>query len=342
MYGVRMFIDEANIFVKAGDGGNGCVSFRREKHVPRGGPNGGNGGRGGSVIIRTDEQMATLLDMTQRARYLGENGRPGSGKRRQGKSGEDVVIRVPAGTIIRDRDRGNVLRDLTRPGEEVRVARGGRGGRGNKAFATATDQTPRHAEEGKPGEERWLQLELKLIADVGLVGLPNAGKSTLLSRMSSAHPKIADYPFTTLQPQLGIVEGPDYVRFVMADIPGLLEGAHQGIGLGDEFLRHIERTRLILHIVDAAPGEGAPPPDEAYRVVRQELAAYSADLGGRPEIVVANKMDLTGAELGVKVLRGIVDNELCAVSAAVGTGLDDLTRRISRLITELRQPSPDA
>ncbi|KPJ56564.1 MAG: hypothetical protein AMS16_02160, partial [Planctomycetes bacterium DG_58] len=292
--------------------------------------------------IRADEQLATLLDMTQRARYVAENGRPGSGKRRHGKSGQDVIVRVPVGTIVRDRDRGNVLRDLTHAQEEVCVARGGRGGRGNKAFATATDQTPRHAEEGKPGEERWLHLELKLIADVGLVGLPNAGKSTLLSRMSSAHPKIADYPFTTLQPQLGIVSGPDYVRFVMADIPGLLEGAHEGIGLGDEFLRHIERTRLILHVIDAAPAEGAPTPDEAYRIVRREIAAYSSDLTGRPEIVVANKMDLTGAELSVKTLRAVVGTtELCAVSAVVGTGLNDLIRRISQRVKELRQTVPD-
>ena len=296
MYGVTVFIDEAEILVKAGDGGDGCVSFRREKHVPRGGPDGGDGGRGGNISMRADEQITTLLDMTQRARYIAQDGRPGSGKRRHGKSGQDIVILVPAGTIVRDSNRGNVLRDLTRPGEEVCVVRGGRGGRGNKAFAGPTNQTPRHAEEGKPGQERLLHLELKLIADVGLVGLPNAGKSTLLSRLSSAHPKIADYPFTTLQPQLGIVEGPDDVRFVMADIPGLLEGAHRGVGLGDEFLRHIERTRVILHVVDAAPAEGAPRPDAAYAVVRRELAAYSAELAARPEMVVANKLDLTDAQ----------------------------------------------
>jgi len=336
-----MFIDEAEIFVKAGDGGDGCVSFRREKHVPRGGPDGGDGGRGGSILIRADEQITTLLDMTQRARYIAASGRPGSGKRRHGKSGDDVVILVPVGTIVRDRDRGNVLRDFTRHGEELYVVRGGRGGRGNKALAGPLNQTPREAEEGEPGGERWLHLELKLIADVGLIGLPNAGKSTLLSRLSSAHPKIADYPFTTLQPQLGIVEGPDDVRFVMADIPGLLEGAHRGVGLGDEFLRHIERTRVLLHVVDAAPVEGAPAPDEAYAIVRRELAAYSAGLAARPEIVVANKLDLTGAELGVKALRRTVDKEICAVSAAVGTGLDDLKRRISHFIKGLRQAASD-
>lgn len=342
MYGAVMFIDEADIYVRGGRGGDGCVSFRREKHVPRGGPDGGDGGDGGSVIIRADEQLTTLLDMTQRARYLAGNGRPGSGKRRSGKSGEDVVIRIPVGTILRDRDRGNILRDLTEPGEEVRVARGGRGGHGNKYFATAIDQTPRYAEEGRPGGERWLHLELKLIADVGLVGLPNAGKSTLLSHMSSAHPKIADYPFTTLQPQLGIVEGGDLARFVLADIPGLIEGAHQGVGLGDEFLKHIERTRLILHVVDAAPPEGSPAPDEAYRVLRKELAAYSPELAARPEIVVANKMDLTGAEDGLKLLDPlVVDRDLCAVSAAAGTGLDDLKRCILKTLRELREAEPD-
>jgi len=341
MYGADMFIDEAKIVVKAGDGGNGCVSFRREKHVPRGGPNGGDGGRGGSIHLRTDTQITTLLDMTQRARYVAENGRPGSGKLRSGKSGEDIIIRVPVGTIVRDALRGNILRDLNKPGQQICVARGGRGGHGNKFFANAVDQTPRHAEEGHPGEERTLHLELKLIADVGLVGLPNAGKSTLLSRLSKAQPKIADYPFTTLSPQLGIVEGPEHQRFVMADIPGLIEGAHQGVGLGDAFLRHIERTRLILHMVDVAPMQGAPKPDEAYRVIRGELAAYSTELASRPEIVVANKLDLTEAEEGVKLLRKTVDNELCAISAVTGTGLQRLMHRILLQLKELRQADPD-
>ncbi|HUV39010.1 MAG TPA: GTPase ObgE [Planctomycetota bacterium] len=335
-----MFIDEAEIEVEAGRGGDGCVSFRREKHVPRGGPNGGDGGRGGSIFLRADEQIGTLLDMTQRARYVAESGRAGSGKRHTGKSGEDVIIRVPVGTIVRDADRGNVLRDLDTPGQEICVARGGRGGHGNKFFATATEQTPRHAEEGEPGQRRRLHLELKLIADVGLVGLPNAGKSTLLSRLSKAHPKIADYPFTTLTPQLGIVEGPGQERFVMADIPGLIEGAHQGVGLGDAFLRHIERTRLIVHIVDVAPIEGAPAVVEAYRVIRNELAAYSRNLAARPEVVVANKLDLTGAAQGVKLLRETVDKDVCAISAAVGTGLKELLRRILHALKELRQADP--
>jgi GTP-binding protein len=335
-----MFIDEAEILVKAGSGGNGCVSLRREKHVPRGGPDGGDGGNGGSVTIVADEQIATLLDVTQRARYVAKSGKPGSGKQRHGKSGEELVIRLPVGTIVRDRDRGNVLRDLAEPGMRLCVARGGRGGHGNKFFATSTDRTPRRAEEGQPGEERWLRLELKLIADVGLVGLPNAGKSTLLSRMSRAHPKVAAYPFTTLQPQLGIVEGPEFARFVLADLPGVIEGAHRGVGLGDEFLRHIERTRLILHVVDAAPLAGAPTPGEAYRIVRREIAAYSADLADRPEIVVANKMDLTGATDGLKSLRRAVGDEVSAVSAVVGTGLDDLKRRIFARLSDLSQGGP--
>jgi len=335
-----MFIDEAEIFVKAGSGGNGCVSFRREKHVPRGGPNGGDGGSGGSVYIVADEQIATLLDVTQRARYVAPDGRPGQGKLRHGKSGEDFLIRLPVGTIVRDRDRGNVLRDLSEAGMRLCVARGGRGGHGNKFFASSTDRTPRRAEEGQDGEERWLRLELKLIADVGLVGLPNAGKSTLLARMSRARPKVASYPFTTLQPQLGIVEGPDFTRFVLADIPGLIEGAHRGVGLGDEFLRHIERTRILLHVVDAAPLEGGPTPGEAYRVLRKEIAAYSAELAARAEIVVANKMDLTGATDGLKSLERAVHGEVCAVSAVVGTGLDDLTRRIFSTLTDLRRHTP--
>ncbi len=335
-----MFIDEAEIEVKAGDGGRGCISFRREKHVPRGGPSGGEGGRGGSIYLLADEQITTLLDMTQRSTYRAASGRGGSGHKRTGKSGDDLVIRVPVGTIVKDAERGHVLRDMTAPGERLCVARGGRGGHGNAWYATAIDQTPRIAEEGEPGEHRRLALELKLIADVGLVGLPNAGKSTLLSRLSSAHPKIAAYPFTTRQPQLGIVEGPGFFRFVMADIPGLIEGAHVGVGLGHEFLRHIERTRLIVHIVDAAPLDGSPDPGKAWRTVRDELAAYSADLARRPEIVVANKLDLTGAEKGVKRLEKAAGRKVVAISAVAGTGLEELRRQIVKALGEL--PKPEA
>jgi len=332
-----MFIDDADIYIKAGNGGNGCVSFRREKFVPRGGPDGGDGGRGGSVHVVADGQIHTLLDMTHRARYIADNGRPGSGKKRYGKSGRDVDIRVPVGTIVRDRDRGNVLRDMVEPGQRICVARGGKGGRGNRRFATSTNQAPHYAEEGEQGQERRLHLELKLIADVGLVGLPNAGKSTLLARMSSAHPKIADYPFTTRRPQLGIVAGPDYARLVMADIPGLIEGAHDGVGLGDEFLKHIERTRLILHIVETTPPDGAPTPADAYRIIRGELAAYSADLAERPEIIVANKMDLTDAEEGLQQLRECADKDVYGISAVTGAGIEVLRNRMFQAVNTLRQ-----
>ncbi len=335
-----MFIDEADILVKAGDGGDGCVGFRREKHVPRGGPNGGEGGRGGSIFMLADEQITTLLDMTQRSTYRAASGHRGQGHLRSGKSGDDVIIRVPVGTIVRDGDRGHVLRDLKTPGERICVARGGRGGHGNAWFASATDQTPRVAESGLPGDARRLHLELKLIADVGLVGLPNAGKSTLLSRLSAAHPKIAAYPFTTRTPQLGIVEGPGYARFVMADIPGLIEGAHLGVGLGHEFLKHIERTRIIVHIVDVAPVEGTLQPANAYKVVREELAAYSADLAKRPEIVVANKLDITGADAGVKKLKKVAGKNVLAISAVTGVGLEALRRHILKVLSELPAAEP--
>ncbi len=242
-----MFVDEAVIFVKGGDGGNGCVSFRREKYVPYGGPDGGDGGKGGDIIIHVSDKIDTLLDLTSRVKYIAGNGAHGKGSTKRGKDGNDLSINLPRGTVIKDRESGRILKDMDTAGENLVIARGGRGGRGNKCFATSTNQVPRQAEKGRPGEERWLILELKLLADVGLIGMPNAGKSTLLSRISAARPKIADYPFTTLQPQLGIVEVEDYRRFVVADIPGLIEGAHRGVGLGDEFLRHIERTRLLSH-----------------------------------------------------------------------------------------------
>ncbi|MGD2175514.1 MAG: GTPase ObgE, partial [Candidatus Brocadiaceae bacterium] len=242
------FVDEARIAVKGGDGGDGCVSFRREKYVPRGGPDGGDGGDGGDVILEADPNLFTLLDLVSRARYAAGDGERGKPKNQDGANGEDVVVRVPAGTLVIDRDAELTIADLDEPHRRVVVARGGNGGRGNTHFASATHQTPREYEEGEPGQERNLQLELKLVADVGLIGLPNAGKSTLLSQISAAHPKIAAYPFTTLQPVVGIVETPDYERFVVADLPGLIQGAHEGKGLGDEFLRHVERTRLLVHL----------------------------------------------------------------------------------------------
>jgi GTP-binding protein len=321
-----VFVDEAIIYVKGGDGGNGCVSFRREKYVPRGGPDGGDGGKGGDVIIRVSDKIDTLLDLTSRVKYIAGNGANGKGSTKKGKDGNDLQIDLPRGTVIKDKTSGRILKDMSDVGETLVIARGGRGGRGNKCFATSTNQVPRQAEKGKPGEERWLALELKLLADVGLIGMPNAGKSTLLSRISAARPKIADYPFTTLQPQLGIVEVEDYRRFVVADIPGLIEGAHRGIGLGDEFLRHIERTRLLVHILDVSPLAQVDPA-EAYFMIRNELMQYNPVLAEKAEIVIANKMDLLDAETGAKciqVLEEKLSKPVCPVSMVTGSNLDRL------------------
>jgi GTP-binding protein len=326
-----MFIDRATIHVKAGNGGHGVVSFRHEKFVPRGGPDGGDGGNGGSVILRADDSVQTLLDFTYRSHYHAESGTPGRGKKCHGRNGADLTIRVPVGTVVRDRDAGLQLRDLSQDGMTIVVAAGGKGGRGNAFFRSSTNQTPRQAEPGLPGEERWLRLELKLIADVGLAGMPNAGKSTLLARTTAARPKIADYPFTTIQPYLGIVELSDYRRFVMADIPGLIEGSHLGHGMGDEFLRHIERTRLIVHVIDMAPLSG-PSPAEAYRIVRGELAAYSAALVERPHLIAANKMDLPEAAAGLEAFRREVDGEVFPISAVTGQGVEALLERAHQLL----------
>ncbi len=333
-----MFIDHAEIYVRAGKGGHGCVSFRREKYVPKGGPDGGDGGRGGAVILVTDDSVTTLLDMTGRHHWIAENGRPGSGQNRTGRSGRDLEIRLPPGTLVYDRDSDRLLKDLNQPGMRVVIARGGRGGQGNAKFATSRRQTPRFAQPGGESEERWLRLELKLIADVGLVGLPNAGKSTLLSRVSAARPKIANYPFTTLEPQLGIVDVSGYRRFVMADIPGLIEGAHEGHGLGDDFLRHIERTRVIVHLIDVHPLEGEPTPAEAYHIIRKELQAYSPLLAGKPELIVANKIDLAPDREAVDELRDELGGvEVRAISGVTGAGLSGLAERLWDMIQEARQ-----
>lgn len=289
-----MFVDTARIIVKAGQGGRGCVSFRREKYVPRGGPNGGDGGAGGSVSLEASRSYRELIDQKYQQLYRAADGAHGRGKDMHGRSGADLVIRVPLGTVVRDAETGEVLADLIREGERARVARGGRGGRGNARFATATRQAPRYAEPGEPGEERALLLELKLIADVGLVGLPNAGKSSLLASFSSARPKIAPYPFTTLTPNLGFVEVPPHGAFVVADIPGLIAGAASGAGLGIRFLRHIERTRLLVHVIDVS--DGAPDPVGAFTTVEGELRAYTPDLLAFPRIVAANKIDLPHRE----------------------------------------------
>jgi len=331
-----MFVDRAIIHVKAGDGGRGCVSFRREKYVPRGGPDGGDGGKGGDIIIKATSSLHTLLDLSSKRDYIAENGAHGKGKKRHGKSGKPLVIKVPTGTQIYDLESGVLLKDLKRDGESVVVAKGGHGGKGNARFATPTNRAPDYAEEGEQGEERVLRLELKLIADVGIVGLPNAGKSTLLAKVSSARPKIASYPFTTVYPYLGVVDAGDYRRFVMADIPGLIEGAHKGAGLGDHFLRHIERTRVILHLVDIKPYTNQKP-IEAYRAVRRELRLYSPALARKPEIIAANKMDIAGADEAFEEFRKAVGKEVYPISAVTGEGIPRLINAILRKLDELER-----
>jgi GTP-binding protein len=330
-----MFVDEAKIWVKAGDGGNGCVSFRREKYIPKGGPDGGDGGKGGDVYCEGDESINTLLDFVGRHHWRAQNGKHGLGRNMYGAAGEDKVISVPPGTLIYDTDLNLLLADLNKPGMRVQICRGGKGGRGNKAFATSTNQAPRNAEPGKPGQERNLRLELKLIADVGLVGMPNAGKSTLLSRCSAARPKIAEYPFTTLEPVLGIVELSDYRRFVMADIPGLIEGASKGAGLGHDFLRHIERTAIIVHILDIMPTDSSDPVDN-YHAIRKELAQHSEALAGKEEVIVANKIDLDPDGSRVKDLKDRLDRDIVPISAATGQGIKDLTELLWRKVQDAK------
>jgi GTP-binding protein len=325
-----MFVDEVEIVVTGGDGGNGCVAFRREKYVPFGGPFGGDAGDGGSVFLRADQSLNTLQHLAGHHHWRAERGEHGLGKNCHGRKGEDLYVIVPTGTVIYDADHAVALKDLTKHGQTILVAAGGKGGHGNSYFKSATNQAPRTAEPGAPGDQRRLRLELKLIADAGLLGKPNAGKSTLLSRVSAARPKIAAYPFTTRYPCLGIVEIPGGRRFVMADIPGLIEGAHTGTGLGDEFLRHVERTRLLVHMVDICPIEGDPVED--YRVIRRELKLYSKELAAKPEIVVANKMDLTGSQEHLKRFKRRLRVEVIPVSAVTGKGLEALAERIWRTL----------
>jgi GTP-binding protein len=334
-----MFVDRATLFVKGGDGGNGIVSFRKEKYVPRGGPNGGDGGAGGSVILRAVEGLTNLAHLSHQRHWVAERGEHGQGSDRFGRSGPDLIIDVPPGTIVRDRDRGHILRDFHAGGETVVVARGGRGGHGNKYFKSSTNRAPRQAEKGQPGEERWIVLELKVIADVGLVGLPNAGKSTLLSRISRAQPEIADYPFTTKYPNLGMVDQGPERPFVVADIPGLIEGAHEGHGLGHEFLRHVERTRLLVHLVEAVPVDGSDPMDN-YRTIRAELERYSPELAARPEVLVATKLDLTGAEEARRRLERELGRPVLGISSVTGRGVAALVRHISDRLAELDRPDP--
>jgi GTP-binding protein len=340
-----MFIDEARIRVKAGDGGNGCMAFRREKYVPRGGPSGGDGGKGGDVIMESSERHNTLVHFRFNPEYKAQRGRHGEGSNRTGREGVGVLLKVPVGTIVYDDETGEKVHDFSQPDDRIVIACGGRGGRGNARFATSTHQAPREHEPGRPGEERVFRLELKLLADVGLVGYPNVGKSTLISRISAARPKIADYPFTTLQPNLGVAvvgQPPDEKSFVVADIPGLIEGAHTGAGLGTQFLRHIERNRLLLHMVDVSDASGRPDPVKDVEVISEELASFGAHLEDKPVIMVASKIDVANKEKLTKLKRYCKKNalELFPVSAVSGKGMDDLKYAIAEKVEELRlQPT---
>ncbi|GAB6173249.1 GTPase ObgE [Paradesulfitobacterium aromaticivorans] len=334
-----MFYDQAKVYVKGGDGGDGVVAFRREKYVPEGGPSGGDGGRGGSIILVADEGLRTLVDFRYKRHYKADRGKHGEGKNMHGRGGEDLTLRVPAGTLIKDAETGEILADLTENGQKVVVARGGRGGRGNARFLSNTNKAPTLSENGEPGEERWLLFELKLLADVGLVGFPNVGKSTLISQVSAAKPKIADYHFTTLVPNLGVVDFEDGESFVIADIPGLIEGAHTGAGLGHEFLRHTERTRLIVHVLDISGSENRDPLED-FRIIREELRLYSTYLAERPMLVAANKMDIPGGEENLERLRSQLKDsyEIFPVSAATGEGLQQLMFRAKEILPNLPVP----
>jgi len=332
------FIDEAKIYVKAGDGGRGCVSFRREKYVPRGGPDGGDGGNGADVTMIARRNMTSLLDYRYQRHYKAKRGVHGKGKDQHGKNAEDLLIPVPLGTMIKDFESGAFYGDLTEDGQTLVIARGGKGGRGNARFVTATNQAPKEAEPGVPGQEKTLKLELKLLADVGLLGFPNAGKSTLISRVSAARPKIADYPFTTLVPNLGVVSYGDGATFILADIPGLIEGAHEGAGLGIQFLRHIERTKILIHLLDLSPMTQRDPIED-YAAMNRELKSYNEELSKTPQIVALNKIDITEAreeletiekhfsELGIKTFP---------ISSATGEGTKELVWEVAKQVEKLR------
>lgn len=342
-----MFIDEATIRVKAGDGGNGCLAFRREKFVPRGGPSGGDGGRGGDVVMESSERHNTLVHFRFNPEYKAERGRHGEGSNRTGRDGASVTLKVPVGTIVYDEETGEKVWDFSRADERIIVAHGGRGGRGNARFATSTHQAPREHEDGRPGEERVFRLELKLLADVGLVGYPNVGKSTLISRISAARPKIADYPFTTLQPNLGVVAVGDKkneVSFVVADIPGLIEGAHDGAGLGTQFLRHIERTRLLLHLVDVSDSSGRPDVVKDVEVILGELDSFGAHLAEKPMIMVASKIDVANKDklAKLKVYCKKKKLELFPISAVTGKGIDELKYAMAEKVEELREKAAES
>lgn len=331
-----MFLDEVKIFVRSGDGGNGLVAFRREKYVPKGGPAGGDGGRGANVVFIVDEGLRTFMDYRYQKKFVAPNGENGMSKGMHGRKSKDLYLKVPPGTVIRDTDTGEVLADLVEHEQEVVVTRGGRGGRGNCRFATPSNPAPEIAENGEPGEERNLTLELKLMADVGLVGFPSVGKSTLLSITSKAKPKIADYHFTTLVPNLGVVETKDHRSFVMADLPGLIEGASQGVGLGHQFLRHIERTKVIVHVVDMSATDGRDPYED-YKIINQELAEYNMRLLERPQVVVANKMDIPVASENLKEFKKQLENDgedvdIVEISAFTRSNIDNLLYKISDIL----------
>jgi len=337
-----MFIDEAKIKVKAGDGGNGCMAFRREKFVPRGGPSGGDGGKGGDVIMESSERHNTLVHFRFNPEHTAQRGRHGEGSNKSGREGVDVLLKVPVGTIVFDDETGDKIFEFTQPDQSFVIARGGRGGRGNARFATSVHQAPREHEEGRPGEARVYRLELKLLADVGLVGYPNVGKSTLISRISSARPKIADYPFTTLEPNLGVVavgDARDEVSFVVADIPGLIEGAHTGAGLGTQFLRHIERTRLLVHLVDVSDSSGRDDVTKDVEVINGELASFGAHLEEKPMIMVASKIDVVNKDklAALKKYCKKKKLKLYEISAVTGKGIEPLKFAIAEEVQELRE-----
>lgn len=331
------FIDEAIITVQSGNGGRGCVSLRREKFIPRGGPDGGDGGKGGDIIFRTVSQKRTLYDFRYKKNFIAEKGGDGAGRLKTGKKGEDLIIEIPPGTVISDITTGSILKDMVEPDESFVIARGGRGGQGNKKFATSTHRTPRFAQPGEEGQTLNLKIELKLIADVGIVGLPNAGKSTLISVISSAHPKIADYPFTTLTPMLGVVKTAGGEPFVVADIPGLIEGAHKGAGLGTTFLKHIERTLMLVHLIDASAINPDSPLSE-YHTINRELALYSKSLVEKRALVVLNKLDITGAKEAADIFIKEAGNiEVLSISAATGKGINKLKQKMTLLLDKINK-----
>jgi GTP-binding protein len=333
-----MFVDEVTITVKAGDGGNGCLAFRREKYVPRGGPSGGDGGKGGDVILESSERHNTLMHFRFNPEHKAERGRHGEGSNRKGRDGEDLVLKVPVGCQVLDESTGEKICDFKAPDQRVVAAAGGRGGRGNARFATSVHQAPREWEPGEPGQFFRLRLVLKLLADVGLVGLPNVGKSSLLSRISAARPKIADYPFTTLEPCLGMVRASEEESFVVADIPGLIEGAHLGHGLGTRFLRHVERTRLLAHLIDASE-MGGPDPERDFLIIMEELSSFEPPLAGKPMLLVASKIDIAGDGRRLRAIEQLAarrDMKLLKVSSATGEGLEELKRDIAERLRAVR------